>query len=171
VWIEVQLMRALDRAKRGRCDQAISTANNLGAAVSDIEFTHAGMQPFLDSARTNYLLGQMYAECNRPEDASRDFTTAAGKSGAGEIYWAWLAARQIPSFNAGQWTARLQSALQQAESMTETSSFAGWWVYNHAVINRALGNESEAQQNLRGVFLLPDRLLSYHLARQGMAAR
>jgi tetratricopeptide (TPR) repeat protein len=171
VWIEVQLMRALDQAKQGRCDQAISAANNLGGPVSDIEFTRNGMQPFVESARTNYLLGEMYAQCNRPEDASRHFTAAAGKSGAGEIYWAWLAAKQLPAFNAGPWTTRLQSALQQADGMTETSSFAGWWVYNRAVITRALGNESEARQDLRKVFLLPDRLLSYHLARQAMAAR
>jgi tetratricopeptide (TPR) repeat protein len=171
VWIEVQLMRALDQAKQGRCDQAISAANNLGAPVPDIEFTRNGMQPYLELARTNYLLGEMYAQCNRPEDSRGHFTAAAGKSGAGEIYWAWLAAKQIPAFNAGQWTARLQSALQQADGMTETSSFAGRWVYNRAVISRALGNESKAQQDLRKVFLLPDRLLSYHLARQAMAAK
>jgi hypothetical protein len=50
--------------------------------------------------------------------------------------------------------------------MTETSAFAGWWVYNRAMLHRALGQEKAAQQDFRRVFLLPDRLLSYHLARE-----
>jgi len=36
------------------------------------------------------------------------------------------------------------------------------------MINRALGNEQEAAHELRRVFFLPDHLLAYHFAREGM---
>jgi Flp pilus assembly protein TadD len=170
VWVEVQLLSALDKARRGQCNQAIAISNGIGSPVAGVSFTQDGVQPFLGSARVNYLLGEMNAQCNNSEAATRHFTIAAEKSGAGEIYWAWLAARQLPAFNAEQWMSRLQSGLQQAEAMTDTSSFAGLWVFNRAMLNRALGHEQEAQQDLRRVFLLPDRLLSYHLARKAMAA-
>ena len=113
----------------------------------------------------------MNLQCNQPGPASNLFSRAAAKTGAGEIVWAWLSAKHLPGFNQEQWTARLQSALQQADAMTETSAFAGWWVYNRAMLNRALGHEKEAEQDFRRVFLLPDRPLSYHLAREAMATQ
>ena len=113
----------------------------------------------------------MDMQCKMAEQAKPHFTAAAGKQGSGEIVWAWRAAKQLPGFDASQWTGRLESALQQAGGMTESSSFAGWWVYNHGMLNRVLGHELEAQQDFRKVFLLPDRMLSYHLAREAMAAQ
>ena len=166
VWIEVQLLRVLLDAKGGRCDVAISTAERLSAPVPGISFTNDGMQPFLDSAHTSYELGLINLQCNQAGRAANLFSRAAAKTGAGEIVWAWLAARHVSGFNQEQWIAKLQSALQQADGMTETSAFAGWWVYNRAMLNRALGHEKEAEQDFRRVFLLPDRLLSYHLARE-----
>jgi tetratricopeptide (TPR) repeat protein len=171
VWVEVQLLQALHEANNGHCDQAESIAHGLGSSVAGVSFTSDGMEPFITSGRTDYLLGEMEQHCKNSEQANQHFTAAAGKQGAGEIVWAWLAAKQLPGFDQSQWTARLQGSLQQASGMTESSSFAGWWVYNHGMLNRALGHEEEAQQDFRRVFLLPDRTLSYHLARQAMAAQ
>ena len=162
VWVEVRLLRALDRN---------SIAHELGSPVAGVSFTSDGMQPFINSGRTNYLLGEMDMQCKMAEQAKPHFTAAAGKQGSGEIVWAWRAAKQLSGFDASQWTGRLESALQQAGGMTESSSFAGWWVYNHGMLNRVLGHELEAQQDFRKVFLLPDRMLSYHLAREAMAAQ
>jgi Flp pilus assembly protein TadD len=170
VWVEVQLLSVLDRARHGQCDQASAIASKLGSSVSGVSFTSDGMEPFINSARTNYLLGEMAMQCKMPDQARQHFTNAAGRSGSNETVWAWLAAKQLPGFDASKWNERLESALQQASGMTESSSFAGWWVYDHGMLNRALGNEQEAQQDFRRVFLLPDRLLSYHLAREAMAA-
>ena len=171
VWVEVQLLSALDNAKHGQCDQAGVIARELGSPVAGVSFTSDGMEPFINSARTNYWLGEMAMQCKMPEPAKQHFAIAAGKPGSGETVWAWLAAKQLPGFDVSQWTGRLESALQQASGMTESSSFAGWWVYDHAMLNRALGHEQRAQQDFRRVFLLPDRLLSYHLAREAMAAK
>jgi tetratricopeptide (TPR) repeat protein len=164
VWVEVQLLNALDQAKSQHCEAAVATANRIGSPVLDMAFTNDGLQPFLESARTNYLLGKVNAQCGRREDARKHFESAEAKSGRGEIVWAWLAAQQLPAFDQHQWTPRLTADLEQ--SRTAGSSLS---TYNEAMINRALGHEQQTEQGLRQVFLLPDHLLSYHLAREAMA--
>jgi hypothetical protein len=171
VWVEVQSLSALDKARHGQCDQASAIARKLGSPDPDVSFTADGMEPFIISGRTNYLLGEVALQCKMPEQAKQYFTNSAGKPGSGETVWAWLAAKQLPGFDPSRWTARLESALQQASGMAETSSFAGWWVYEHGMLNRALDREQQAQGDFRRVFLLPDRLLSYHLAREAMATQ
>ena len=53
--------------------------------------------------------------------------------------------------------------------MSKTSTFAGYWVYTPGMLSRALGDELQVHQDFRKALLLPDRLLSYHLAREAMA--
>lgn len=169
VWAEVQLQRALGLAAEGNCDQAESAANSIGAAVSGMEFTKDGLDAFAHSARMDYLLGTMDVKCSKSDEAKKHFEDAAGKTGAGEIIWAWLAAKDLPNFDQTKWTPKLEAALQQANNMSENSSFAGWWVYNAGILERALGREQEAQEKFRKALLLPDRLLSYHLTREALA--
>jgi hypothetical protein len=163
VWVEVQLLNALDQAKSQHCEAAIATANRIGSPVPDMAFTNDGLQPFLESARTNYLLGKVNAQCGKLEEARKQFENTAAKSGRGEIVWAWLAAQQLPGFDQNQWSSRLSAELGQ--SARADNSFS---VYNDAMISRALGQEQTARQELRQVFLLPDHLLAYHLAREAM---
>jgi predicted Zn-dependent protease len=169
VWVEVQLQNVLHLAKTGHCDEAVSAAKQLGSRVDGVSFTSDGLEPFVNSARTNYLIGKIGAGCSKPDDARRFFQTAAAKTGAGEVIWAWLAAKELPGFQASEWTGRLQSALGQANSMIENSGFAGFWAYNAGMLNGALGNESQAKADFHRALLLPDRLLSYHLTREALA--
>ncbi|MGH9515565.1 MAG: DUF5107 domain-containing protein [Terriglobales bacterium] len=163
VWVEVQLLNALEKAKTQHCEAAAAISNHIGSPVRDMSFTNDGLQPFLESARTNYFLGKVNAQCGKPEEARKQFENAAAKSGRGEIAWAWLAARQLPGFDQNQWNSRLSAELGQSARTDNSLS-----VYNDAMINRALGNEQRAQQELRHVFLLPDHLLAYNLAREAM---
>jgi len=167
VWVELQLQRVLDHAKNNHCQAAISIANSMGSPVQDIAFTKDGLEPFLNSARTNYLLGQVDSQCGKRDEARKHFENAAAKSYAAEIAWAWLAAKQLPGFDQSQWNSRLQTALEQARAISDSS----WWMYNSGMLNRALGREQQAQQLFRDTFLLPDRLLSYHLAREAAASQ
>jgi tetratricopeptide (TPR) repeat protein len=165
VWIEVQLLHALDQAKSQHCEGALVMAERIGSPVAGMAFTNDGQQPFLESARTNYLLGKVNTECGRHEQARKHFENAAAKSGRGEIIWAWFAAKQLPAFDQSQWTPRLTSQLEPTMATSDNSLS----VYNQAMIERALGHEQKADQELRQAFLLPDHLLSYHLAREAMA--
>ncbi len=167
VWVEVQLQRALDQAKNKHCEAAISIANSMGSPVPDISFTKDGLEPFLNSARTNYLVGQIDSQCGKRDEAHKHFETAAGKSDAGEIVWAWFAAKQLPGFDQSQWTAPLEAALEQSATISDSS----WWIYNSGMLNRALHRDEIAEQLFRQTFLLPDHLLSYHLAREASGAQ
>jgi len=171
VWIEVQLQHALNLVQKGNCAAALSIANDLGHPVNGVNFTSDGLQPFIDSARTQYLLGKTYLKCGNAEAARKQFESTAGKSTSGEIVWAWLAAKELPNFKQSQWAPRLQSALGPSQAMSATSSFAGWWFYNTGMLERALGREEDAQGEFQSALLMPDRMLSYHLTREALSAK
>jgi hypothetical protein len=155
----------LDRAKKKNCEEAVTTSERIGSPVEGLGFTQDGLQPFLDTARANYLLGKIDTQCGRPAAASKHFESAAGKSDRSEIAWAWLAARQLPGFEQTPWASRLASELKPSIAMSNNSLS----IYTEAMIDRALGREQKADAEFRLVFLLPDHLLSYHLAREAMA--
>ena len=171
VWIEVQLQHALNLSKNGNCSAALTVANDLERPVSDLSFTNDGLQRFVDSARTQYLLGTVFSKCGESVSARKRFEAAAERSDLGEIAWAWLAAKELPNFDQSQWNSHLQSAMEHSQAMVESSSFAGWWVYNIGMVERELGREDDAQREFRRALLLPDRLLSYHLTREALMAK
>ena len=123
----------------------------------------------LKSARTNYLLGTAYAACRKPDEATAKFRTASEALSSEQIFWASLAAKRLPDFDQKLWQGRLQAAMVQAESRSETSSFAGWWFYNTGLLAAVLGNQQGGEEKFRKALLLPDRMLSYHLTRLARA--
>ncbi|HEX4488508.1 MAG TPA: DUF5107 domain-containing protein [Terriglobales bacterium] len=167
VWIEVQLQRATALAKDGKCSEALSSVQNMGAAVPDLAFTHDGLEPILKSARTSYLLGSVYEACNKPDDAKKNFEAATGESSPDQIGWAWLAAQKLPNFNKEEWQSRLHAALEQAESRSETSGYPSWWLHTAGMLQKDLGQDPG--QSFRQALLLPDRMLSYHFTRLAMS--
>lgn len=166
VWVEVELQRTLSLESHQHCPEALSSAARLASPVAGLSFTDDGLAPFVNSARTEYQLGKMEAACGKADESRLRFQAAAAKSGAGEIVWAWLAAKELPGFNPSEWTPRLQSAMEQANTVAESSSFSA---YTAGMLNRALGNESGAQAGFRRALLLPDGMLSYHLTRAALA--
>ena len=172
VWIEVELQKLLASAKAGHCTDALVLIEHLGARVPDLPFTNDGLEPILQSARTNYLLGTAYATCAKPDEAAKKFHLASAASAPDQVLWAWMAARNLPGFDGKQWQQRLQSALAQAQSRSDTSSYASWWEYTAGALAAALGSTREAEQRFQRALLLPDRMLAYHftrLARAGAA--
>jgi tetratricopeptide (TPR) repeat protein len=165
VWVEVQLQNVLALAKAGNCADALTKAARLGDQVPEIPFTHDGLGPMLKSTRTNYLLGTAYTTCGKADDARSRFQLAAAASAPDQILWAWLAAQKLPAFDETQWQERLQSALTQALSRTETSAYPSWWHYTAGTLQAALGKSQEAEQSFRTALLLPDRMMAYHFTR------
>jgi tetratricopeptide (TPR) repeat protein len=165
VWVEVVLQKILASAKAGRCVDAVAIAEHLGATVPDLPFTRDGLEPMLQSARTNYQLGMLYASCAKPEEAAKKFRMASGASAPDQMVWAFRAAQKLPGFDREQWRERLQAALSQAESRGENSSYTSWWDYTAGALADALGRQQEADQKFQKALLLPDRMLAYHLTR------
>jgi tetratricopeptide (TPR) repeat protein len=171
VWIEVQLQRMIALAQAGKCGDALAVAQNLGASVPDLPFTHDGLKPILDNARTNFLLGGMYRTCGMAKEAESRFQVTASASAPGQMAWAWLAAQKLPGFDPQQWNQRLEATRAQAENLVETSALTSFWVYTLGSLEAALGQRQQADATFRKVFLLPDRMLAYHLTRLAIAPK
>lgn len=165
VWLEVELQKLLAWTREKRCADATALGNRLGAEVSGLAFTKDGMEPIVQSARTNYLLGTAYASCGKSAEAALKFQSATTASAPDQALWAWLAAKQLPGFDEKQWQARLQTALLQSKTRSETSSYPSLWNYTAGVLAEALGEQQEAELRFRKALLLPDRMLAYHLTR------
>ena len=165
VWIEVQLLRLLASAKNGLCTEALTAARQLGSEVPGLIFTRDGLEPILQSARTNYLLGTVYERCGQADEAKAKFEMASVASAPDQIKWASLAAKKLPSFNQTQWADRLHAALEQAESRANNSGYPGWWEYTAATLAKALGENEEAETRARNALVMADRIVEYHLTR------
>ena len=170
VWIEVELQKMLASARDGHCDDALVIAEHLSAPVLDLPFTHDGLEPILQTARTTYLLGSVYASCKKAEEAAKKFQLASAASAPDQIVWAWRAAQKLPGFDGTQWQQRLQTALAQAKSRSDTSSYTSWWDYSAGALASALGDQQQANQRFQNALLLPDRMLAYHFTRLERAA-
>ncbi len=171
VWIEVQLQRMIALAQGGKCGDALSVVQNLGTSVPDLPFTQDGLKPILDNARTNFLVGGVYATCGLSKEAESRFQLSSKVSAPGQIAWAWMSAQKLPGFDQQQWSPRLEAALAQAENLAETSALASFWVYTLGSLEAALGQKQQADAAFRKVFLLPDRVLAYHLTRLALTPK
>ncbi len=169
VWIEVELQKALSLANHGQCPEAISTADQLGAAVPDLPFTGDGLEPLLGSARISYLSGTVRKSCKQPDKAQANFKHAAEQSNLEDAVWGWKASQQLPGFESDSGRQKLESILQRTRSTSEISSRTGWWLYNAAMLDRALGRSEQAENEFRSALLFPDQMLTYHLTRLALA--
>ena len=165
VWIEVQLQRILSVSKQGKCTEALDAAQHLGSEVAGLDFTKDGLEPLINSARTNYLLGTAYASCGKADDAQEKFKRAASATATDQVRYAWLAAQKLPNFDQSKWQERLQTALTDATNRTETSGYPSWWMYNAGLLEKELGKSQEADTSFQKALLLPDRMLAYHFTR------
>jgi Flp pilus assembly protein TadD len=165
VWIEAKLSQGLGLSRSGQCEDALQIVRSLGKPVAGLAFTENGIEPILESARTNYLLGELLSTCGQKTEADQRYEKASRSSELSEIVWAWAAARKRAGYDAEIWRARLASSLVQAEARIRTSSFKGWWTYNVATIQIALGQMESGKNSLRATILLPESLMSYHFSR------
>ena len=146
VWLEVQMQHALSLAKPGQCSEATRIADQIAQPVSDMQFTQDGLEPFLRSARLNYLLGTVYKACGGQEKAAKHFQRATEQSESS--VWSWRASQQLPNFDPKSAKAKLQASLDHMRSAGESGSPSGWWLYNAALLDRALGNAAQAKQEI-----------------------
>jgi len=168
VWVEVKLQQAIGLARTGHCEEALITAKALGSPVPSLSFTQDGLKPLLDSARTNYLLGETYSVCDQKEEAERRYRHSAQGSDSSDVVWEWAAARKRRGYDAALWREHLAAALSRAESNAQSSAYQGWWVYSVGVLQIALGRDVEGNSSLRECLLLPDSRMSHHFSRLAM---
>ena len=170
VWIEVQIQYALAQAQHGQCSEAITRVDQLAEPVSDLQFTNDGLEPFLQSARIRYLVGNIYKSCDFREKAQASFKQAAEKSNFGDAVWAWKASQQLPDFDHDTAKGKLQTIVEQLKNSGEGGSVAGWRFYNAGILDNALGNSQQAEVEFRNALLSADSLMTYHLTRLALSS-
>jgi len=169
VWIEVNLQRALTLARTNHCKDALEVSKAIGSPVKGLVFTQDGLAPFLDSARSNFLLGEVSLACGQKKDADESYRRAAEANGPSEVVWAWASARKLDGYDSGQWQARLNAALSQAKSNVRTNSSPGWWLYTAGILQIALGETPQGNASLQEALLAPETRMSGHLGRLALA--
>jgi len=168
VWVEVKLQQTVGLARTGHCQNALDTAKTLSWPVPGLSFTKNGLEPLLNSARTNYLLGETFSACGQKVEADRRYRLSAQATDLSDVAWAWASAKKLRSHDLALWRERLLSALSKAESNARTSAYQGWWAYLIGVLQMALGRDDQGKASLRESLLFPDTQMSYHFTRLAM---
>jgi len=168
VWVEVKLQQAVGLGRSGHCEDALAAASALGSPAAGLSFTQDGLQPLLNSARTNYLLGELSSACGQKEEAERRYRLSAQATDASDAVWAWASAKKLSSYDPALWWERLSSALSRAESNARTGDHQSWWVYSVGVLQMALGRDAQGKVSLHESLLLPENRMSYHFSRLAM---
>jgi len=132
-------------------------------------FTRDGLEPLLRSARIGYLLGTLYKSCSQHDKAQVSFKHAAEQTDLEDAVWSWKASHELPGFEQDSGRQKLESILQRTRSTSEISSRTGWWLYNAAMLDRAVGRSQQADTEFRSALLFPDQMLTYHLTRLALA--
>jgi hypothetical protein len=169
VWVEVKLLQAVGLARTGHCEDALATASALGSPVQGLSFTQAGLQPLLNSARTNYLLGELSSGCRQKEEADRRYRLSSQVTDPSDAVWAWASAKKLSGYDPAHWQERLTLTLSRAESNARTNAYQGWWSYLTGVLQLALGRNEQGRASLRESLLLPENRMSHHLSRLALA--
>jgi hypothetical protein len=137
--------------------------------VTDLAFTHDGLEPFLRSARFQYLLGNIYKGCDQPDRARAAFSNAMEQSNLPDAFWSWKASQQLPGSDERSISQKLEATLDRTRSTGETSSRTGWWLYNAALLDGAVGHTDQAKKEFHEALLHPDQLMTYHLTRLALS--
>jgi tetratricopeptide (TPR) repeat protein len=171
VWLEVQVQRAMSLAQHGQCPEGVKIVDHLAEPVPDLQFTRDGLEPLLRSARFNYLVGNLYKTCSLPDRARNSFKRAAEQSNLEDAVWSWRASQQLPDIDPGAAKQKLENLLDRTKSAGDVNSSSGWWLYNIAMLDHAVGHTQQAQTEFREALLRPDQLLSYHLTRLALSSK
>jgi Flp pilus assembly protein TadD len=165
VWLEVRLQQALAAARSKSCDAALSEAEHLGTPAPDLAFTQNGLEPMLNSSRTNYLIGTIQSDCGHAQQAEASYRRAAQASEPDQLVWARAAAKRLQGFDDAKWKDLMRKALTRSEARASEGTTTSWSLYNSGLIALELGEKQRAEADFKEALLLPDRLLAYHFIR------
>ena len=167
VWLELEMQRATSLARRGSCAEAVGLVDHLAEPVPELPFTHDGLEPFVRSARSSYLIGNVYKVCGAHEKARASFEHSVQQSGLGNAVWSWKASKELPNFDESAAKQKLNDILERSDNDGERSA---WWLYNRAMLDSSVGNDQQAQKGFREALLAPDHLMAYHLTRLALSS-
>jgi len=171
VYVEVELQKALERARSGRGEEAVAVARGLGREVPGLSFTRDGLDAFLAVPRSQYLLGVIEAAAGHEAEAREHWRKATeGKdSFFRAVPYAYFAARKLGGIDEAAWRKKLEDSLAQSEAfLAGGTNFPGAVAHAQGMTLRALGREEEAKERFRSALMLPDARLAHFLSRRAL---
>ena len=150
VYLETELLRALNLAKTHQADALHELTEGLGKEVPGLAFTKDGLEAFLTAPRFEYDLAEAESLAGNDPAAHSLWQKAA----TGNDAYAVLAARQL---GANDWRTRAEDEIGRSRDD-----------YQQGILLRALGREQEAEARFKNVLREPDRQLSHYLARRAI---
>lgn len=170
VWIEAKLEQIQSLGKTGHCKEALAEAAAIGKPVAGLDFTQNGLDPFLNSARTKYLLADAQNSCGEKSEALAQFEQLAAETELSNLVWAHQAAKHLDNYDAAKWTERLTPAISRAEQQAQRSNSKVTWIYVAGTLRLAAGQTDAGRAELRDALLLPDSRMSHHYARLALSS-
>jgi tetratricopeptide (TPR) repeat protein len=158
VEFEISLMQAKANADEGRCPEAQAfLANHHSDPVIN--------EPF---SRPYVTMGTIARKCGNQEQAESYLQKAAAGQAGADIVWAIRAQQLLGTNDPIKGRQKLQEWLAAYQRMNEPDGLNGWWWYNLGILQSALDQNGPARESFRKALLLPDRMMSHHLARVAM---
>jgi tetratricopeptide (TPR) repeat protein len=174
VFLEVRLQNALALAKAGKRDEASRMAADIGKPVKGLTLTEDGLEVFVNAARFQLLLGDVFAAAGRRDEARQHWQRVREAREGPLVKAALVAAAERRLGSSDQDRGRksaLEDALAAAENVVaQGQTPTGATEYAWGLTLRALGREQDAREHLKKVFLLPDVRLSHFQARRALEA-
>jgi len=173
VYLEVQLQRALARARAGEPDEVAAVAAHLGEPIETLPFTKDGMEAFVNGARVQYLLGEALALAGDDAAARKHWRAAAAGHDnypQADAAFVYLAARRLNAGTDDERRAQLEAALASWNNrLVSGTNFPGANAAGQGWFLLALGREEEGRAKLREALMLPDKMMSHYLSRAALA--
>jgi len=159
VLFEIRLMQAEAEAASGRCSDA----------EQFLAGDHAGLAVNGAVAQADVRMAAIAKTCKHPQEATQMLQQAAASKTGADAAWADKAEKLLGTQDAAKDSTKLQTALTSAERVKDTSSYTGWWWYNIGTMRAALNRKDDARQAFEKALLLPDSMMSHHMARAALA--
>jgi len=156
---EIKLMQAEANAQAGRCAAALAF---LGEDHRELVLNEA-------VARPDVRMAVIAKKCGNGSEAQRLLQTAAASKGGGESGWTLRAQQLLGTVDAAKGRQKVQELLAANERIKDANGANGWWWYNLGILQAAADQKGVATESFRKALLLPDRMMSHHLARAAMA--
>jgi tetratricopeptide (TPR) repeat protein len=170
--LEVKLQRARTLADRNDCEHATAALRQMREAPPLAGFTAEGVRSLLAAPRFEIATARIEHRCGARAAARARLAPVQRRARGGspaDIADAYEAATVTGPVDPAAWRAALRSGERGAAALLESgASASGLVILARGRLLRALGRKQEAHEQFQAVFLVPDRGLSHHLAREAL---
>jgi hypothetical protein len=168
--LEVKLQRARTLADRDDCEHAMAALQQMREAPPLAGFAAEAVRALVGAPRFEIATARIEERCGARAAARKRLAQIQRLAGGGspvDVADAYEAAALEGPVDLASWRPALVSAEAETAALIESGAGAsGLVTLARGRVLRALGREKEAVEQFRAVFLLPDRGLSHHLARE-----